>query len=239
LKNSNDSNPKSAAPAAGLTQPDDVPLTVAEQKLAAWFPEIAEPVRVKMLVFLSELVKAAKTAPLLSGIQTKSPESTCLADSIYASKLIFEKLIPNQPLVEFGSGNGLPGLVFAILYPQVKVVTLEKDARKLEFCKTTGTVLGLSNYLAQAAGIEEVPDRSVFNLVARGLTPLHKSLLTTRKPVPKGGRFFQMRGDGWANELASVPSQLFSFWNPNLLGTYKLPETTHEMAVLMMDKSAD
>jgi 16S rRNA (guanine527-N7)-methyltransferase len=238
LKNSNDSNPKSGIKPVSSDVGENQ-LTPLESKLATWFPDLSEPIRVKLLVFLNELLKASKTTQLLSGIQAKLPESTCLADSIYASKLIFPKLIPNHPLVEFGSGNGLPGIVFALLYPQVKVVTLEKDARKAEFCKSVATLLALPNYMVQTAGIEEVPERSVLNLVARAVSPLHKALLTTRKAVPKGGRFFQMRGDGWANELASVPSQLFSFWSPNLLGTYKLPETTHEMAVLLTDKSAD
>lgn len=230
MKNSNESKPKNDPPGD---------LTPLEQKFAKWLPDVAEPVRVKLIVFLNELLKANKATPLLSGLQAKAPESTAIADSVLASRLIFEKLIPNQPLVEFGTCNGLPGIVFALLYPQIKVVTLEKDTRRVEFLRSAASILGLSNYLVQPATIEDAPERSVFNLVARGLTPLHKSLLTARKAVPKTGRFFQMRGDGWANELASVPSQLFSYWTPNLLGTYRLPETTHEMAVLMTEKSAD
>lgn len=233
MKNNNESNSKTSPLA------DEGDLSPLEKKMGTWFPDLKEPVRIKLLVFLSELLKASKTMPLLVGNQLKMPESTCLADAVNASRLIFPKLLPNHPLVEFGSGNGLPGVVFAVLYPQVMVVTIEKDARKADFCRAVGGLMGLSNYQVKVASLEEVPERSVLNLVTRGTNPLHKALLVTRKSVPKGGRFFQIRGDGWANELASVPSQLFSFWNPNLLGTYKLPDTTLEMAVLMTDKVAD
>ena len=48
-----------------------------------------------------------------------------------------------------------------------------------------------------------------------------------------------MKGDGFANELANVPSQIFSCWSPSLIGQYRLPETSTSLAVIMTEKIAD
>jgi 16S rRNA (guanine527-N7)-methyltransferase len=64
-------------------------------------------------------------------------------------------------------------------------------------------------------------------------------MLAVRKPVAKGGRFFHIKSDAWATELSSVPSQLFSFWTPSLLGQYRIPETSVDMAVVLTEKIAE
>lgn len=208
-------------------------------KLATWFPDLSAETVTKLRSTLDHLIKANRNVSLISATSIKNAEAQVIGDSILASRLIQPNLVAGQPLFDVCSGSGMPGLVFAILYPDIQVHLLENDSRKQDIYRQIGESLKLTNLAVQGLPVERVTDSLIKNLVARNLSPLHRGLLLTRKPVAKGGKFFQMRGDGWANELASVPSQLFSFWSPNLLGVYKLPESSEEHAVLLMDKSAD
>ena len=197
--------------------------------------EIAE----NLATYTQELLKFNKTVNLISATTIRTVETTHFYDAIAASRLIQPAMIPGAPLYDFGSGNGLPGLVFAILNPKTKVVLVDRDQRKLEFCKHVAATVKLTNLTIHVGAVEDLPESSVKNAVGRGFAPLSRALLTARKVVGKDGKFFHLKGDGWANELAQVPSQLFTFWSVSLLGQYRIPDSTGELAVVVTVKVAD
>jgi 16S rRNA (guanine527-N7)-methyltransferase len=210
-----------------------------EVRLRKWFPDL-DPGAVKSLsIFYLELVKSFKAINLISAASIKNADAVHFADGILASRLIKKALTPDQPLYDFGSGNGFPGLIFAILYPQWSVVLMDKDSKKIDFCKQVAILCGLKNVKFEVKSLDELPDGSVLNIVVRGFGPLSKTMMLARKSVKLGGKLFHMKADSWANELSSVPSQLFSFWTPSLLGQYRIPETSVDMAVVLTQKTAE
>lgn len=213
------------------------PKTV-EARFKKWFPDLSAEIITRLVVYQSELLTVNKTINLVPSGTSRNMEALHFADSIYACRLIRPQLLKNAPIYDFGSGNGLPGLIFGILFPDIRVILVDRDSRKLEFCKSMASKLKLENITFQSGGIEDLPMQSVVNAVTRGAAPLQRALLIARKQVVKGGRLFHLKDDGWANELAQVPSQLFTFWSPSLLGQYKIPETSNEMAVVLTDKIA-
>ncbi len=204
-----------------------------------WFPEVDPEAIDRLATYTQELLKFNKTVNLITATTIKSAESVHFGDSVIAARLIEKAMIPGAPLYDFGSGNGLPGLVFGLLFPKHKVVLVDRDQRKLEFCKHIISTLRLTNVTVQDVAVEDLAEGSVKNAVGRGFAPLSKAMIVARRAVVKGGKFFHMKGDGWANELAQVPSQLFSFWSPSLLGQYRLPESTTELAVVLTTKVSD
>lgn len=224
-----DAPPKSEGPSA-----DEV-----DQHLRTWFPDLSAVTIEKLVRYYTELVKFNKSLNLISSSTLRSADNVHIADSIGASRLVAPALITKQPLYDFGSGNGLPGLIFASLFPEQSVILVDRDQRKMEFCKHTSSAIGLKNVTVLVKGVEELPAGSVKNVIARGFAPFARSLLITRKQFSKGGKFFHMKTDGWANEIAGMPSQVFTHWAPSLLGSYKLPESTTEMFVVLTEKTAD
>lgn len=212
---------------------------VTVSRYQKWFPDLEASKIDALATYTQELLKFNKTVNLISATTIKTAESVHFGDCVIAARLIEKNLVPNAPLYDFGSGNGLPGLVFAILFPKLKVVLVDRDQRKLEFCKHVVTTLKLANVTVKTAAVEELEDGSVMNAVGRGFAPLSRAMLIARKAVGKGGKFFHMKGDGWANELAQVPSQLFTFWSPSLVGQYKVPESSNDLAVVLSTKLAD
>lgn len=213
--------------------------SVVSGKLKTWFPDLSEEQIGRLIIYLRELNRFNKTLNLVSATTIKNAESIHVADCVFAARHIEPLLDKSQPLYDFGSGNGCPGIIIGSLYPDVKVILVDRDQRKMEFCKQVIHLLGLSNIEVWVKGVEEISAGSVSQAVARGFAPLSKALIKYRSQFPKGGKFYHMKGDGWANEVAGLPSQVFSHWSPSLVGKYKIPENTAEMFVVLTEKTSN
>ena len=211
----------------------------ASVRLKKWFPELDKIQHERLMIYLTELNRFSKTVNLVSSSTLKSAESVHVADCVFASRLIQPLLIRGEPLFDFGSGNGCPGLIFGALFPEQRVILIDRDERKMEFCKHVIRTMGLSNVEIRIMGVEDLPAGSVKNVVARGFAPFPRALIACRKLVPKGGKFFHLKSDGWAAEVASLPSQVFSHWTPSLVGQYRLADSNADLFVVLTDKVAD
>lgn len=234
---------RSQRPNAKPTQPvkseAELDQAAFDSKMRQWFAELDPDIQKKLSTYYSELVRFNKVINLVSPNTLKTAASIHFADSILAGRMVLKSMVPGAPIYDLGSGNGFPGLVLAIVRPDIKFILVDRDTRKSEFLKFMGTNLKLSNLAVENAGVEDIGAGVMKNVVSRGFAPLPKALLIARKQVAVGGKFFHMKSDGWANEMASVPSQLFSYWTPSLLGQYRLPETSHDMAVILTDKTGE
>ena len=206
------------------------------QKIAKWFPKLTPATVDQLSKYHDELLKYNKTINLVSEQTLKKADIVHFSDCILATTLIEQNLIPNAPLYDFSSGNGFPGLVYGILFPKNQVILLEKDTRKAEFLKHVRTLIPLDNVEVRNIDADALPENSVQNAMTRAYLPLNKVLLTARHQIKPGGKFFHLKSDSWPQELASVPSQLFTVWDPSLLGQYSLPETGVTMAVVITVK---
>lgn len=72
---------------------------------------------------------------------------------ILESLLAFELLRDRFPaeILDFGSGNGTPGLLIALLNPACRVLLLERTEKKRIFLEYAATRLGLGNISARPA----------------------------------------------------------------------------------------
>jgi 16S rRNA (guanine527-N7)-methyltransferase len=59
----------------------------------------------------------------------------------------------NSPyVIDVGSGNGVPGLVLAILTPGLRIYLIEKTSRKAAFLRHAAATLGISGHVFVIAG---------------------------------------------------------------------------------------
>lgn len=227
-------NPKSEPIVAPVADPQ-----LLMTRLATWFPDLQKASIEKLGVTFAQVLRFNSTLGLIPTTSLLNADALFYADSIYASRLVIKNMVKSEPLFDLGSGAGFPGLIFGALYPDLKVTLVDRDARKIEFLKHVISEAKLSNVTVLHSAIEDLKDRSIKNAIARDLGPLPRTMLLVRKAVSAGGKLYHMKSDGWANELGAVPTQLFSFWSPSLLGQYSIPDANMEMAVVLTDKVAD
>jgi 16S rRNA (guanine527-N7)-methyltransferase len=81
---------------------------------------------------------------------------------------------PAGPLVDVGSGGGVPGLVLAVRFPERAVTLVEATGRKAAFLRETAAALGLDNVRVVPLRAEDLAarEREGFGVAtARALAP--------------------------------------------------------------------
>lgn len=205
-------------------------------RLKSWFPDLDEGVHLKMRQYFLELQKFNKVINLVSSKSLLHGDAIHFADSIRASVLIRQKVNKNNYLYDIGSGNGFPGMIYAILYPDQRVILLDSDQRKCEFLKHVVEALGLMNVVVQNKKIEQCPEESIEQGICRGYSPLPRALLALRKVVKRGGSIYHLKSSEWADEISQIPIQLCSTWQPALEAEYALPIGAVTMYVVRTTK---
>lgn len=192
-------------------------------RLKVWFPDLSPFVHDQLKKYFSELMRFNKTINLISNKSEAYADAIHFADSILACKAVHKNINKDVPLYDLGSGNGFPGLIYAILYPEQSVVLVDSDQRKCEFLKHTINAMELKNATVKNFKIERMALDSIEQAICRGFAPLPKALLTLRKIVKGGGTIYHLKSEEWAIEVSQIPIQLCSIWQPKLVADYLLP----------------
>lgn len=211
---------------------------IVHWRIDEWFPDLSPDVKSRLKTFHQELIKFNKNLSLISAKTIFVADAIHFADSIMASQAIMKANPKIDKIYDFGSGSGFPGIVFGILYPQIKVVLIDTDQKKCEFLGHMVHVLGTKNFTVENNNIEKLPENSVQWAICRGFGNISKAILMARKIIPKGGALYHMKGEEWGIEVGEIPTQLCSLWSPSLVGEYKLPIGAIKFGVVKTEKIA-
>ncbi len=96
--------------------------------------------------------------------------------------------------LDLGTGAGFPGLVIAILRPELPIHLSESRARRAQWLENAATALGLANVSVRASRLELIQTEHVSVISARAFAPLERLLelsarLSTAETIwllPKG-----------------------------------------------------
>ncbi|MCB0361869.1 MAG: 16S rRNA (guanine(527)-N(7))-methyltransferase RsmG, partial [Bdellovibrionales bacterium] len=165
-------------------------------RIKEWFPHLSEDAISQLRMFHAELLAFNRKINLISSRTESNSDLIHFADCVLGSELIL-KNCQGSEIYDFGSGNGLPGIILAILSPNYRIHLVESDARKAEFMKYMGNKLKLRNLVVHNCRIEDLPEGSVDFVVSRGLASVQKSISLARRACRKNARYFHFTGDSW------------------------------------------
>jgi 16S rRNA (guanine527-N7)-methyltransferase len=207
-------------------------------RLMEWFKDLTPEQNVLLKKYNDQLSKFNNALNLISPKTLAFADVIHFSDCIFACRIIYKDAKPTE-IYDIGSGNGFPGLIFAILYPDVKVILLDRDVKKIDFLKQVASELLLKNVVCRAEGIDSIPQGSLSCVMTRGFAPIPKAILAFRKSFKRGGSLYMLKSEEWASEIANIPSQLCSFWLPSLVSNYRLPLGEVEYSIIKLSKTAD
>ena len=205
-------------------------------RVGEWFPDIPSDKLTKLKLYHDELLKFNKSLNLISVKTIPTADLVHFADSILASRLIQATLPKGATIYDLGSGNGFPGLVFAILFGDQSVIAVDQDQKKAEFLRQMAFTLKLTNLTVNSHAIESFKEETIQYGMCRGLASVTKSLLLARKVFKVGGSLYHLKSEEWASEVAEIPSQLCAAWSSELLAEYKLPTGNVKYSVVITKK---
>jgi 16S rRNA (guanine527-N7)-methyltransferase len=113
-----------------------------------------------------------------------------------------------QRVLDVGSGGGFPGLVLAIVRPELEVHLLDATAKKTEFLARTAAELGVPVQVHTGRAEELARDRALagaFDIVtARAVAPLDRLARWSVPFLRPGGLLYAVKGERWSEELEAA-----------------------------------
>lgn len=121
----------------------------------------------------------------------------------------FSQLLPvpggERQLLDVGSGGGFPGIVIAIMRPDLVVTLLDSRQKKAAFLRETAQELDLSTDVLHGRAEDlarQEQHHGRYDLVtARAVAPLARLLPWTMPFLAPGGLLYAIKGERWREEL--------------------------------------
>ncbi|GAA1733184.1 16S rRNA (guanine(527)-N(7))-methyltransferase RsmG [Microcella frigidaquae] len=147
------------------------------------------------------------------------------------SALVAPFLQSGGRLADIGSGAGLPGLVLALVRPDVEVTLIEPMERRTDWLRDESARLGLTNVTVLRARAEDARDAGPFDQVtARAVSALRTLIPITAPLVRAGGELLFLKGARVDDEIAAATKVLQKHRVRDIavleLGVGLLPEIT-------------
>lgn len=121
---------------------------------------------------------------------------------------------PVSPILDIGSGNGFPGLLFAILYPRQFFVLCESSRKKSEFLKYVLSSAKISNAEVLCQRAEDIEKRFT-KILSQAAISLEKILNVLDKVLAPKGEAFLWQSSSWKDhwpETKRFRSELFKLY---------------------------
>ncbi|TVQ88217.1 MAG: 16S rRNA (guanine(527)-N(7))-methyltransferase RsmG [Chromatiaceae bacterium] len=112
------------------------------------------------------------------------------------------------PVLDAGTGAGLPGIPLALARPDLPFVLLDSNGKKTRFVRQAALELGLTNVaVVQTRLATYRPPRKFATILARALARLPELYAATAHLAAPGGRLLALKGPDAAAELAALQVQ--------------------------------
>ena len=114
--------------------------------------------------------------------------------------------IQHSPVLDVGSGAGIPGIPLAICKPELAITLLDSNGKKTRFMRQVVIELGLSNVQVEQTRIEQYqPKQAPQTVVCRAFAPTEKALKLLQPVVAQGGVIVLMLGQA-PKQLPTSPA---------------------------------
>jgi 16S rRNA (guanine527-N7)-methyltransferase len=153
-----------------------------------------------LLDYLGLLAKWNKTYNLTAIHEPERMLTHHLLDS-----LIIAPHVGGGPLLDVGSGAGLPGIPLAVMRPGLKVTLLDASQKKCGFMRQVAIELKLSDVTVVHGRVEDFRPAVGFpQVVSRAFSDLSEFVRLTRHLVADGGEWLAMKGLYPNEEIAQL-----------------------------------
>ena len=164
--------------------------------------DLPDTTQQQLLAFRDLLLKWNKTYNLTALRDPEQAISHHLLDS-----LAILPYVGKGPLLDVGSGGGLPGIPLAIARPELSVSMVDTVQKKATFLQQAAIELGLKNITVHHARVEQLPGQYA-QISSRAFAELKLFTDLTRHLLAPGGRWLAMKGVRPDDEIAALPADI-------------------------------
>lgn len=140
------------------------------------------------------------------------------------------------PLVDMGSGPGLPGIPIKIARPETRMILAEPRGARADFLRQVCDQLGLEGVEVHAGKVGPRFDRQVSGIITRAVATIPETFDRVAHCLVPGGQMFFMKGPDCDQEIASAAQSHDSLFRILADHAYPIPGTTHNRRLLIYER---
>jgi 16S rRNA (guanine527-N7)-methyltransferase len=138
-------------------------------------------------------------------------------------------------VLDVGSGGGLPGVVLAILRPDMKVSMIDTVHKKTAFLTQVKAELNLTNVTVYTARVEQLEVSDKFDVItSRAFADLSDFVNWSGHLLAEGGRYIALKGVAPQEEQQRLPAE----WTVTSVEPLQVPRLGAERHLVYIERSA-
>jgi 16S rRNA (guanine527-N7)-methyltransferase len=136
-------------------------------------------------------------------------------------------------VLDVGSGGGLPGIVLAIVRPDMKVSMIDTVHKKTAFLTQVKAELGLANVTVYTMKVQELNVSDKFDVItSRAFADLSDFVNWSSHLLAEGGRYIALKGVAPEDERQRLPAE----WRVSGLQPLQVPRLGAERHLVFIEK---
>lgn len=158
------------------------------------------------LTTLIEMLHTWNTALNLTSIkEVKQMVLLHVVDSAVLVPVLRDLSISVHSVADVGTGAGFPGLVLAILCPDLQLTLIDSVGKKLSFVRQVVSKLQLDNVELINKRCEDIKHKPFDCIVSRAFAPLERMVNWCLPLLTTQGRFVAMKANLATEEIQAIP----------------------------------
>ena len=175
---------------------------VLEEGIVAMRLDVSPAQQKKLMDYLALMFKWNSVYNLTSLRDPMQMVTHHLLDSLAAVPAFAQA----RNVLDVGSGGGLPGIVLAIVRPDMKVSMIDTVHKKTAFLTQVKAELGLSNVTVYTARVEQLQVSDKFDVItSRAFADLSDFVNWSSHLLADGGRYIALKGVAPKDEQERLP----------------------------------
>lgn len=155
----------------------------------------------------------------------------------YVDSLLILKFVdPPGPLLDMGSGPGLPGVPLAIARPDLAMILAEPRGARAEFLVEVVKKLGLRAVEVHAGKVGSKFTRKVAAVITRAVAAIPETLDRVANCLEPGGAMIFMKGPDCDQEIAQAAESHAGLFRLIADHAYSIPGTTHDRRLVVYER---
>ncbi len=184
-----------------LSKELELQLTAGLEQLDIVLTDSQQPL---LLAYLSLLLKWNQSYNL-----TAIREPHDMVNQLLLDALVALPYLSSGPILDVGTGAGLPGVPLAIARPDLSFTLLDSNGKKIRFIKQVMIELQITNLDVVQSRVEDFQTDECFSIVvSRAYAGLAKLITSTSHLLLKNGEWLAWKGELIDAELVTVRQQV-------------------------------
>ena len=203
---------------------------VLEEGIAAMRLDVSPAQQDKLMNYLALMFKWNAVYNLTSLRDPMQMVTHHLLDSLAA----VPAFAAAKNVLDVGSGGGLPGIVLAIVRPDMKVSMIDTVHKKTAFLTQVKAELGLANVTVYTARVEQLQMSDKFDVItSRAFADLSDFVNWSSHLLADGGRYIALKGVAPKDEQERLPAE----WKVDKVEPLDVPRLGAERHLVFIERS--